>query len=219
MPKLTFPDSPNTLNGGFPRQATQAEGRGFFTSPNRGAGTLRRQRPSTFGDHWTQPRLFYNSLTSVEQQFLIDAIRLETSQLQPAIQENVLVQLNRISHDIAVRVGEAIGLQAPEADPTYYHDNTTADISIFGERLPTIATLQVGVLASTRSEESLAQARAIQEELASVNVTVTIVGETLANSVGVTYSAAQATAFDGIILTEFASVSPSSRALGTLVIP
>ncbi|KEY66817.1 hypothetical protein S7711_09501 [Stachybotrys chartarum IBT 7711] len=206
--------SPNTLNNGFPQQATQQEGRGFFTAPNRRTSdTLRRQRPSTFGDHWTQPRLFYNSLTPVEQQFLIDALRFETSQLQPAIQENVLVQLNRISHDVAVRVGDAIGLRAPEADPTYYHDNTTADISIFGQRLPTIATLQVGVLVSSRSNQSLAEAVSVQRDLAAANVTAVIIGETLTGPVGVTYSAAQATAFDGIIVTEGARalIDPGRR--------
>ncbi|KFA68827.1 hypothetical protein S40285_01137 [Stachybotrys chlorohalonatus IBT 40285] len=209
--------SPNTLNNGFPQQATQQEGRGFFTAPNRRTpDTLRRRRPSTFGDHWTQPRLFYNSLTPVEQQFLIDALRFETSQLQPAIQENVLVQLNRISHDVAVRVGDAIGLRAPEADSTYYHDNTTADISIFGQRLPTIATLQVGVLVSARSNQSLADAVSVQRGLAAANVTAVIIGETLTGPVGVTYSAAQATAFDGIIVTEGARALIDSRRRSSL---
>jgi catalase len=200
--KNTVAYSPNTLNNGYPKQATQNEGRGFFTAPNRKVSeNLRRQRPSTFGDHWTQPRLFYNSLSKVEQQFLINAIRFETSHLQPAVQENVLAQLNKVSHDIAVRVARAIGLEAPAADSTYYHDNTTADISITDQRLPTIATLQVAVLASTRSAESLAQANSIRDDLAASNVTVTIVGELLTGDVGATYSQADATAFDGVIVT------------------
>lgn len=155
-------------------------------------------------------------MTPVEQQFLIDALRFETSQLQPAIQENVLVQLNRISHDVAVRVGDAIGLRAPEADSTYYHDNTTADISIFGQRLPTIATLQVGVLVSARSNQSLADAVSVQRGLAAANVTAVIIGETLTGPVGVTYSAAQATAFDGIIVTEGARALIDSRRRSSL---
>jgi len=201
--KNTVAYSPNTLNGGYPQQASQDNGRGFFTAPGRKmSGNLVRKRPSTFGDHWSQPRLFYNSLSPVEQQFLIDAIRFETSHIDPAIQENVLTQLNKVSHDVAVRVAQAIGLEAPDEDPTYYHDNTTAGISIFSEKLPSIATLRVGVLASTSSEDSLSQASAVKEAFASDNVTVITVAETLGEGIDQTYSQAEAVGFDGIIVAE-----------------
>ncbi|KAI9166784.1 catalase B precursor [Paramyrothecium foliicola] len=216
----TAPYTPNTLNKGYPRQANQTQGRGFFTAPGRKvSGNLVRQRASTFADHWSQPRLFYNSLTKVEQQFLINAIRFETSHLSTRVQENVLKQLNRISHDIAVRVGEALGLEAPAADPTYYHDNTTADISIFGEKLPTIATLQVGVIASVKDADSVAQAKAIREALKAEKVTVTIVGEKLADNIDHTYSAAGATAFDGIIVTNGAKALLEGHKQSTLYPP
>lgn len=159
-----------------------------------------RQRPQSFADHWSQPRLFFNSLSEVEQQFLIDAIRFETSQISAPMQENILKQLNKISHDIAVRVGSAIGVEAPEADPTYYHDNTTAGLSIFGNKLPTIATLNVGILASTKTEGSLDQAAALKEAFAAEKVNVAIVAETLMEGVDQVYAASEAIAFDGIIV-------------------
>lgn len=191
------------MNKGYPQQANQEKGRGFFTAPGRKAsGSLLRKRPSSFADHWSQPRLFYNSLTKTEQQFLIDAIRFEASQISPAIQKNVIAELNKISHDIAVRVGSAIGVEAPAADPTYYHDNTTAGLSIFGNELPTIATLQVGVLASTKAKDSLAQAKALKKAFAELNVTVTTVAETLGEGVDQTYASSEAIAFDGIIVAD-----------------
>jgi catalase len=113
-----------------------------------------------------------------------------------------LTQLNKVSHDIAVRVAKAIGLEAPAADDTYYHDNTTAGISIFSEKLPSIATLRVGVLASTSSDESLSQADALREAFAKDNVTVVTVAETLGERVDLTYSQAEAIGFDGIIVAE-----------------
>ncbi|KAK7430029.1 catalase [Neonectria magnoliae] len=194
--------SPNTLNKGYPQQANQTQGKGFFTAPNRKAsGNLLRARSSTFSDHWSQPRLFYNSLTEVEQQFLINAIRFETSHLQSeAVKKNVLKQLNKISHDIAVRVSKALGLEAPDADSIYYHDNTTAGISIFGTKLPSIATLTVGILASTDSDQSIEQAKALKKSLEDLDLVVTIVGEVLTDDVGVIYSAAEAISFDGIVV-------------------
>jgi len=200
--KLTHTDTPNTLNNGYPAQANQTQGKGFFTAPGRKvSGNLVRARASTFSDHWSQPRLFYNSLTKAEQQFLINAIRFETSQVKSeTVKKNVLYQLNKISHDIAVRVGKALGMEAPEADDKYYHDNTTAGISIFGTKLPSIATLSVGVLASINSDNSIQQAKAIKKALGEEKVTVSIVGEILGDDVEVTYSAATAAQFDGIVV-------------------
>ncbi|RGP69654.1 catalase [Fusarium longipes] len=200
--KNTAAYTPNTLNKGYPAQANQTQGKGFFTAPGRKvSGNLVRARASTFSDHWSQPRLFYNSLTKVEQQFLINAIRFETSQLKSeTVKKNVLYQLNKVSHDIAVRVAKALGLEAPAANDKYYHDNTTAGVSILENKLPTIATLTVGVLASVNSENSIQQAKAIKKALGEDKVTVSIVGEVLGDDVEVTYSAATAAQFDGIVV-------------------
>ncbi|RYP69230.1 hypothetical protein DL771_006198 [Monosporascus sp. 5C6A] len=205
------PYTPNTLNGGFPQQATQDEGRGFFTAPSRGtSGKLVRGLSSTFDDHWTQPRLFYNSLTPIEQQFLINAIRFETSNLKSeTVKKNVLTQLNRISHDIAVRVASVLGLEAPAPDSTFYHDNTTAGISITNGTLPTVATLRVGILATTRNDNSsvsaLEQAASLKERLAADGLVPTVVAERLADGVDKTYSLADATDFDALVVTSGAA--------------
>lgn len=164
--------------------------------------------------------MFYNSLTKVEQQFLINAIRFETSQLKSEeVKKNVLEQLNKISHDIAVRVGTALGLKAPDADSKYYHDNTTAGISIFGEKLPTIATLSVGVLASINSEESIRQAKALKEALAKDGVKVTIVGEVLNDDVDAVYAAAEAINYDGIVVASGAESLFNGKNKSTLFPP
>ncbi|KAM0562258.1 hypothetical protein ACHAPJ_002705 [Fusarium lateritium] len=219
--KNTAPYTPNTLNKGNPAQANQTQGKGFFTAPGRKvSGNLVRARASTFSDHWSQPRLFYNSLTKAEQQFLINAIRFETSNLKSeSVKKNVLYQLNKISHDIAVRVAKALGLEAPEADDTYYHDNTTAGVSIFGSKLPSIATLTVGVLASTNSKNSIQQAKAIKEALAEDKVTVSIVGEVLGDDVEVTYNAAEAAQFDGIVVASGAESLFNGTSKSTLFPP
>jgi catalase len=146
--------------------------------------------------------LFYNSLSEVEQQMLIDILRFEMSVLQPHIQKNMLVQLNKISHDIAVRVGEAIDLEAPAPDETYYHDNTTARMSTYGENLPTIAALHVGILAASNSEKSISQAKDLKAALKDCRVFVTIVGDKTVDGVDKALSAIDATGFDGIIVTD-----------------
>ncbi|CAG8950293.1 hypothetical protein HYFRA_00006786 [Hymenoscyphus fraxineus] len=195
--------SPNTLNKGSPKQANQTVGKGFFTAPGRTVGgPLIRATSGTFADVWSQARLFYNSLIPAEQQFLINAIRFETSNLQsPIVKSNVLIQLNRVSNDIAKRVASVLGLEAPAPDPTFYNDKTTAFVSIFNNALPTIATLKVAVLTKISSPETLAQADALAKAFAASGVKVAVIGERLVPGVNVTYSFADASVFDGIIVT------------------
>ena len=116
------------------------------------------------------------------------------------MKQNVLTQLNRVSNDIAKRVAEALGLPVPAPEPTFYHSNVTAGISIFNQTLPKIDALRVGILASVASPESVKQAKDLKERLGKEKLFVTIVGEKMAEGIEQTYSAADATAFDAIVV-------------------
>lgn len=192
--------TPNTLNGGFPAQANQTEGRGFFTAPERSAsGKLVRSTSSTFADVWSQPRLFYNSLSAVEQQFIINAIRFETSHLKSeVVKKNVLIQLNRISNDIANRVAIALGMDAPAPDTKYYHNNKTIGVSPGGEPLLKIEGLKVGYLTSSTVNQDAPGK--LKEALKEQKVGLTIVAEQLGAGIDQTYSATSAVNFDAIIV-------------------
>ncbi|KAL2802243.1 catalase B [Aspergillus granulosus] len=194
--------TPNTLNSGSPKQANQTNGRGFFTAPDRSVtGNLVRALSSTFDDVWSQPRLFFNSLLPAEQQFIVNAMRFETSNVKSdVVKQNVIIQLNRISHDLASRVASAIGVEVPEPDNTYYHDNTTADVGTFGLPLKSLAGLKVGVLASVNAEQSFSAATTLSSELSSQGVDVVVVAERLASGVNQTYSASDAIQFDAVVV-------------------
>lgn len=154
---------------------------------------------STFADVWSQPRLFFNSLLPVEQQFIVNAIRFETAQLtSDVVKNNVLIQLNRVSHDVAVRVAEAIDLTAPEADGTYYHDNTTIGVSASAEPLLKIDGLKVGYLTSSSAPSDTA--KALKAALNDLNVKLAVVAERLGADIDQTYSATFAGQFDAIVV-------------------
>ncbi|EXJ66178.1 catalase B [Cladophialophora psammophila CBS 110553] len=195
--------TPSDLNNGSPMQANQTNGNGFFTTPGRTVGgNLVRAKSSTFDDVWSQPRMFYNSLIPAEQQFLINAMRFETSHVtSPTVRQNVITQLNRVDNDLAVRLAQVLGVPAPAPDPTYYNDNRTAFVSIFNYSLPTIAALNVGILASVSSPSSMAQATSLAQLFAQSGAFPIIVGEVLTGPVNQTYSAADASGFDGVIVT------------------
>lgn len=112
----------------------------------------------------------------------------------------MLTQLNKIHNDIANRVAEALGVDLLQPDSEYYHDNVTKGLSIFGEKLPTIATLKVGVLASLSVDGSVTQGKELKDAFAAAGVLVTVIAEKLAAGVDSTYAQADATAFDGVIV-------------------
>ncbi|KAJ5198502.1 uncharacterized protein N7498_007619 [Penicillium cinerascens] len=196
--------TPNTPNAGSPKQANQTVGNGFFTTPDRGtSGKLVRSVSSTFTDAWSQPRLFWNSLVPAEKQFVVDAMRFENANVvSQVVRNNVIVQLNRISNDLAKRVAEAIGVDAPSPDPTFYHNNTTAHIGAFGQKLLKLEGLKVGLLASVQNPSSIAQGAKLQGLLSSAGVDVVVVGERMAHGVNQTYSASDATNFDAVLVAD-----------------
>ncbi len=211
IPLNTAPYTPNTPNGDSPFQANQTAGNGFFTAPGRailGGAALVRAKSPTFNDVWSQPRMFLNSLIPVERQFVINAMRLEASKVTSmTVKQNVITQLNRVDNDLAARVAAAIGVPGPAApDPTYYNNNSTSFVSIFNYSLPTIKGLNVGILASTSSPSSMAQAASLAALLSGnqSGLNPVIVAEVLqpgSSVVNQTYSASDASGFDGVVVT------------------
>lgn len=194
------PDTPSALNNG-PRQADQQGGRGFVTAPRRTtSGGLRRALSETFNDHWTQPRLFFNSLAREEQQMVVNAMRFELSNIKSeVVRKNVLLQLNLIHNGVASRVARAVGMDAPAPDPRFYHGNKTAGLSVFGGLpLPTVKGLRVAVLAAAGSVAGAAAG--LKDALKAEGLAVTVVGELQAPGVDATYSASDATVFDGLVV-------------------
>ncbi|KAJ3528619.1 hypothetical protein NMY22_g9334 [Coprinellus aureogranulatus] len=199
--------SQNSLNGGAPFAANQSVGNGYITAPERrtapSAAYLREVSP-TFTDFWSQPRLFFNSLPPEEQQMVVNAARVELSNIQSAqVKKNALVQFNRISNDFANRVAVALGLPKLEPDAKYYHNNKTAGVSTFGRGpLPSVLGFKVGVLATTADSKSLDQAKQIAEALKAKGLVATVIAETLTEGVGATYAGADAAVFDSVVATD-----------------
>ncbi|BDD63870.1 hypothetical protein MAP00_008727 [Monascus purpureus] len=203
IPLNKNPYTPNTQNSGWPAQANQTVGNGFFSAPTRYySGNLVRAVSPTFADVWSQPRLFYNSLVPQEQQFLIDAIRFENSKVQsPVVRSNVVMQLNKVDNDLARRVARVIGIPEPTPDPTYYHNNKTVNMGTFGQPLLRLDGLKVGVLASVSNPDSIKMAASeLRKNLSMSNVDVVVVAERLADGVDQTYSASDATNFDAVVV-------------------
>lgn len=107
---------PNSLSG-MPEQ-TPAEKGGYAHYPTPVQGTKIRERSKTFGDHYTQAALFYNSLTLPEQEHIGQALIFELGKLSEVkIQKLMLEHLAKVDESLAGKVATKLGMQAPKGQP------------------------------------------------------------------------------------------------------
>ncbi|SFH87556.1 catalase [Halpernia frigidisoli] len=103
---------PNSLGGGCPFQAGQAEG-GFNSYEERIDSVKIRKRSKSFFDHFSQPELFYNSLSKHEKRHLQNAFSFELGKVKTVpIRQRVVNMLLEIDESLAKIVGDNLGLIA-----------------------------------------------------------------------------------------------------------
>ncbi|QIM22060.1 catalase [Phycicoccus sp. HDW14] len=110
------PYRPNSLDGGCPFVAGDAEG-AFLDVPQAvAAGSKVRALSASFDDHFSQARLFWRSMTPVEQDHIVQAYTFELGKCyDETIRRRQLLALVRIDAGLAAAVAAGLGLPAPEA--------------------------------------------------------------------------------------------------------
>jgi len=110
VPKGRVAYEPNSLDEGQgPREDPQ---RGFRSLPITGEGSKVRERSETFADHYTQARLFWNSMTAPEQEHLVSAFAFELGKVETrAIRKRMLGHLDIIHAELGRRVATALGME------------------------------------------------------------------------------------------------------------
>ncbi len=109
---------PNSIDSGWPKEAPPGpEDGGFESYPERIDAFKIRQRSDSFGDHFSQARLFYKSMSPHEQEHIIAAYSFELGKVERefirARQVNEI--LANIDLELAGRVAKNLGLPAPTA--------------------------------------------------------------------------------------------------------
>ena len=118
---------PNTIGGGCPFQAMMKDG-GFHSHEERVDSKKIRNRSSSFMDHFSQARLFYNSQTKTEKQHIIKALQFELSKVErPHIRENTVNQLTNINLEMAQEVASVLGIPVPDRQVSPINEGKPAD--------------------------------------------------------------------------------------------
>jgi len=116
---------PNGLQGDIPNQVSAVQG-GFVSYPERVSGPKVRQRSDTFGDHYGQARLFWNSMTPVEREHITKALQFELSKCDTGdVRVRMLGHLRQINGVLAAQVARALGEAAPEGQTTVMPSGTS----------------------------------------------------------------------------------------------
>ncbi|MBL8840852.1 MAG: catalase [Planctomycetes bacterium] len=109
---------PNSIEGNRPSLAAPHPA-GFTHRPEILVGQKTRERSESFGDHFTQARLFLRSQSAPERRHLRDACRFELAKVERlAIRERVVGLLRQVDDEFAREVAVAIGVtvEPPDAE-------------------------------------------------------------------------------------------------------
>ncbi len=132
--------NPNSIGGGCPFQAMMSEG-GFTSFEERIDAKKIRSRSRSFFDHFSQPELFYNSMSDDEQRHIQDAFAFELGKVKIVpIRQRVVNMLLEVDAGLAKIVGDKLGL-TPSKLPQPITDSIPADGNYedyhsFKEKLP-----------------------------------------------------------------------------------
>src|SRR5271165_5368163 len=101
---------PNSWGGEIGGSRESPE-KGFKTYPAEEKGEMRRARPETFADHYSQALQFYKSQTDIEKRHIADALTFELSKCKTlAIRERIVAHLLNIDEGLAEDVAQGLRL-------------------------------------------------------------------------------------------------------------
>ena len=154
---------PNSLadagETGGPRECPETGFSSFTENAERNDPTEKvRVRAELFGDHYSQARMFYLSLTENEQAHVASALVFELSKVMiEPVRNRVLSRLRNIDEDLAARVAAGLAMDLPakakaKREPV---DLGTSDaLSIQKQALKTLQGRTVGILYDEGSDKA-----------------------------------------------------------------
>ncbi len=173
---------PNSIGDDDPQEVPEAEG-GYEHFAEKVAGTKIRNRSDSFEDHFTQARLFWNSMSEPEKDNIVDAAHFELGKVgRMEIRERMVYDLfNNVDHEFAKRVAEGIGVEPPEApgDELPDHDREDPSLSMENRTPDTIETRKIAMLVDDGfDDEHVSTLRsALEAEGARVKIISKVLGE------------------------------------------
>ncbi|MBD1381046.1 catalase [Metabacillus arenae] len=104
----------NSLQNNDPQPASEEEG-GYVHYQEKVEGRKIRQRSESFKDHFSQAKLFWNSMTDPEKQHIIKAFCFEVGKVKSkSVQQQVVETISQVDVKLARQVAIGVGAKPPE---------------------------------------------------------------------------------------------------------
>ena len=206
---------PNSINNNWPREVPPAAKQGGFESyQERIEGSKVRERSPSFGEYYSQPRLFWLSQTAEEQQHIIGAYSFELSKVaRPYIRERVVDHLLQIDVSLAQAVATNLGLKLSDEQlntaPPKDVNGLTKDesLSLYAQPSGDIKGRQVALLLSdgVKAADVLAILQALKAQGVHAKILAAHMGQVLADDgsvlpVDATFTGLPSLTFDAVIV-------------------
>ncbi|MFG2749491.1 catalase [Streptomyces xanthophaeus] len=200
------PYRPNSLDGGCPFLAGADMGAFSETPVKVPAASKVREAPASFSDHFTQPRLFWLSMTPTEREHIIAAYTFELNKCyEQAVKERTLKVLANIDPQLCEEVATGLGLPAPAATEPLADPDPSPALSQLGRSWPTDGRV-IGIIADPAADvENVRTARQAVIDAGMVALVIAPTGGTLdpdGEPVAVqrTFATARSVEFDALLL-------------------
>lgn len=135
--------------------------KGYHSSPVVESGPKVRERPESFGDHYSQAHQFYMSQTEVEQKHIQNALVFELSKVETEkIRVRMVSHLLNIDEELAKKVADGLGFKkmpepAAAFKPTNKKLKPSNALSILKNAPDTIKGRKIGVFATDGADDTL----------------------------------------------------------------
>jgi catalase len=142
---------PNTLGGGHPMPAPEEKG-GYMHYQEKVEGSKIRERSESFSDHYSQARLFWNSLSEPEKMHLIEAAHFELGKVEDmGVRQRIIDHFANIDKELAMKSAEGIGISGPSGEGSWYREGQELK-RIKATKKPTIERSEAISMENTRKD-------------------------------------------------------------------
>ncbi|MEU8137897.1 catalase [Streptodolium elevatio] len=200
------PYRPNSLDGGCPFLAGADTGAYIEVPVEVPAAHKVREAAASFDDHYTQPRLFWLSMSPTEREHIVTAYTFELNKCyETAIKERALRSLANIDAELCAQVATGLGLPAPAATVALADPQPSPALSQLGGRWPLDGRI-VGIV--TAGDQDLSGVRSARQAVLDAGMVPLVIAPTGGKldeggdpvAVQRTFATARSTEFDAVLV-------------------
>ena len=165
---------PNSLGNNQPTPATEEQG-AFVHFPARVEGHKVKERSPSFGEHFSQATLFWNSLSPIEKDHLVEAAHFELGKVKNNdIKKRMLERFSQVDTELTARIAEGLGMPAPAKSEVPNHGKKSAALSQ-ENTTKTVQGRKVAILAAEGVDG--AQLRVLKQSLSLLGIGAEVVSK------------------------------------------